>query len=815
MLNEQNVDRNSILAKFDDAKRSLAKLLARENISVQVMAGQPTASFDVVGRVLTLPDWPSLTVDQLDTQIGHEVGHALFTNTSYLKELEENKKLKKHPGFFTYINVVEDARIERKMREAYPGMLRTFYEGRRAFAEKGPVFQVADRQNVLVDGVKTEIKSMSLIDRLNAFHKIGAFVDVPFKPEERKWIQEIAKAWSTERAVEIARELHELAKDEIEQQQKEQKAQQGKFGQASAGQPGEGVSNDDGEEQDGGDQQTSGKSGGKKSDKQSTGKSGNSQSGDGTSNGTDPTDKSDEDSSADKSGDSQNGKPDTSKDDKPIDRDDLDPESKTDKAMSSALAKMAAEDESPLQQIRHVLLKPLDSATVADRTISNDKWVTGALLAVEAATTGFAPDFDGTLLKLQANWNALYLSTAENMASEFLRKKTAKNLQHARLGKTGRLDMSKLSKFKFAEDLFKRTMVVPNGQSHGIVMLIDGSSSMINVFAAVLDQVLLFAHFAFKCNIPFECFMFTSCNDVSVCIKSMGLQTITLPKSGTVVQLIDTNTNRGSFRKQVQAVLLFRNHFRSDVYCGTYQLPYVSLGNTPLYSGMMIVERHIERMKRTLKLDKMMSVVISDGQDNAHLMFETQQVSAGGVKTDFESLYRYPLVVRDTVTKKNHVLVQASAPDSVNGRVTYSQPHNAILTMLFDVFKDRHDCRNIYLYLTTGREHKQRYGKPVRESDSFHATRYLVRAGVVSTATFDNVVKSVDETGQFIMASSEGVADCAMVLKPSSLTLSENEFAAWKPEKASQKKVQTQFIKAMTKAKTNRIFVNAIMPFIA
>src|SRR4051812_9607882 len=99
----QLLDRN--LSKFDDNKRGLAKLMARENISVQIIDGQPTATFDVVDRVLTLPNWPFIDVDQLDTLIAHEVGHALYTDHTYLATIAERraKKLKAGKRFFSYI----------------------------------------------------------------------------------------------------------------------------------------------------------------------------------------------------------------------------------------------------------------------------------------------------------------------------------------------------------------------------------------------------------------------------------------------------------------------------------------------------------------------------------------------------------------------------------------------------------------------------------------------------------------------------------------------------------------------------------------
>ena len=64
---------------LDETKRGLAKLLARENISVR-HENVSTALFDIQNRVLVLPKFDNISVDQYDLLIGHEVGHAKFSS---------------------------------------------------------------------------------------------------------------------------------------------------------------------------------------------------------------------------------------------------------------------------------------------------------------------------------------------------------------------------------------------------------------------------------------------------------------------------------------------------------------------------------------------------------------------------------------------------------------------------------------------------------------------------------------------------------------------------------------------------------------
>ena len=91
-------------------KSNLAKLLATENLTVEHRKVS-TASFNVETRVLYLPIWEEISNDVYDLLVGHEVGHAIYTpNWDF-----HNTGVPQ-----SFVNVVEDARIERKMKIKYP-----------------------------------------------------------------------------------------------------------------------------------------------------------------------------------------------------------------------------------------------------------------------------------------------------------------------------------------------------------------------------------------------------------------------------------------------------------------------------------------------------------------------------------------------------------------------------------------------------------------------------------------------------------------------------------------------------------------------
>ena len=104
--------------KFE-IKDQLAKLLATEDLVVE-HKDVSTASFNVDSRVLILPNWNKASNNVYDMLVGHEVGHALYT---------PNEDISKYSAPQSYINVTEDARIEKLIKRKFPGLSKNFYKG--------------------------------------------------------------------------------------------------------------------------------------------------------------------------------------------------------------------------------------------------------------------------------------------------------------------------------------------------------------------------------------------------------------------------------------------------------------------------------------------------------------------------------------------------------------------------------------------------------------------------------------------------------------------------------------------------------------
>ena len=108
------------MAVKHEIKSQLAKLLATEDLIVEHKVVE-TAVFNVHTRVLTLPQWDRASNNVYDALVAHEVGHALYT-----PDREWYKEIQIPPSF---VNIVEDVRIEKLMKRRYAGLAKCFYNG--------------------------------------------------------------------------------------------------------------------------------------------------------------------------------------------------------------------------------------------------------------------------------------------------------------------------------------------------------------------------------------------------------------------------------------------------------------------------------------------------------------------------------------------------------------------------------------------------------------------------------------------------------------------------------------------------------------
>ena len=166
-----------------DSKTQLAKLLAQEDITVRHSSTAKTASFDVKQRVLTLPNWVVKDADVLDMMQGHEVGHALWTLMSDWEKAIFSTDYQYHKGI---LNIVEDARIEKKIKRQYPGLVRSYVSGYKTLQVK-EFFHPKD----------ADVTAFNMVDRINLHFKLGPLAAIPFSVEEMVFVEmtDVCESW--------------------------------------------------------------------------------------------------------------------------------------------------------------------------------------------------------------------------------------------------------------------------------------------------------------------------------------------------------------------------------------------------------------------------------------------------------------------------------------------------------------------------------------------------------------------------------------------------------------------------------------------
>jgi len=179
-----------------EIKSQLAKLLATEDLVVE-HKNIDTAQFNVHTRVLTLPMWEKASNQVYDMLVGHEVGHALYTPD------EDPPRDVPHQ----FINVTEDARIEKLMKRKYAGLSKTFFRGYQELNDED-FFELGEQ----------DVNSMNLADKANLYFKIGNFLDIDFNYQERQIIDTISAAETFNDAIDAARLLYDFCKEKQKQE---------------------------------------------------------------------------------------------------------------------------------------------------------------------------------------------------------------------------------------------------------------------------------------------------------------------------------------------------------------------------------------------------------------------------------------------------------------------------------------------------------------------------------------------------------------------------------------------------------------------
>lgn len=433
----------------------LARLLAQENISVAHVRAR-TASFNIKSRVLSLPNWKDMTPEILDLMVFHEVGHALWTTNEYVEFLSQDGHMK----YRDILNVIEDARIEKLIKEQFPGVRKMFTEGYKQLEQKD-FFGVP----------KAMYNSMSFLDRINLYYKIGIDSGITFNnAEEKQFIDRINRLKTVKEIFELAVEIYEYCKAEKDAKT----AQQHEFVM----------------ELDEEDMQDAYDDGFEDDSEDEDGSWGYDDEPDNTEDGVGSGSALNEDDT-EPSGKKQMVKRGTVSEDDEVKQDE-DIKSITQQSLHSKLEESA--DESTTYTYWNYKDLPYDPLVSYKSVLSN----LNSFARIDEQDSNNAKKF-------MAETSAV----VNYLAKEFELKKSADLYKRTLEAKSGDIDLKKLYAYKLKDDLFRKIKVVPNAKNHGMVMLLDWSGSMSNHMTDTLKQVINLSMFCRKVQIPFQVLAFT------------------------------------------------------------------------------------------------------------------------------------------------------------------------------------------------------------------------------------------------------------------------------------------------------------------
>ena len=477
-----NKVRNKMINK--EAKSYLAKLLATENLTVEHRKVE-TAYFDLANRLLVVPIWKEMNNDILDMLLAHEIGHALYTPQDEWTAAVESK-VAPH----SYLNIVEDARIEKLIKRKYPGLSQSFIKGYRDLI-RNDFFKTADKN----------VNEMLLIDRLNLHFKMSHVEsDIVFDgAEELMFVERMANVETFKDVELLAADLAEYCKSESETKSlDDHEFEYGPDGDAADvddnGDADESDGNGDGEGHDG-----------EESDDKSKNKSNKSN-------------KEGDDADEDGEGDSMFGDTDSG-DQSNLSNDsyapgDFVPESETDAAWADG-QKDLVDERCKDNAYYHV-----HEFTNLSEYVVDYKKVAGVFKKSRDNALHTKGYF---MQKYRESWSSLITDykqfskdqskAVSYMVKEFELKKAATAHSRSMQANSGVVDPLKLHSYKFNDDIFKRLTVTPDGKNHGLMMFIDWSGSMHNKIAPTIKQLMNLTMFCRKVQIPFEVYAFSNNNN--------------------------------------------------------------------------------------------------------------------------------------------------------------------------------------------------------------------------------------------------------------------------------------------------------------
>jgi len=519
---------------------------------------------------LILPLWKEeMSKDISDLFICHEIGHALYTSKDLLTKMIERKIDK------SYVNIIEDARIEKMVQDKYLGTRSCFTKGYKELISKD------------FFGVKNKyLHELNLADRINLHFKGMDYI--PFSSVEQTWVDKVANVKTEDEVLDIAQGLMDFT-DENEESQNQEEEQQSQSSDSS----------DDNSDDNSDDTETQ-SSDDKSDESQEDTQSSSSQESD--------DDKNAEEKKVEVNGGIQGG---------------------------SEYKHRATTDLSFDKSLDDAMDKGAKDRVYATIPKVNDKVIVSYKSVLEQCKTHYDKTENSSkfISKTKSEMTKFQMDSKKvvsYMVKEFEMKKSADLYKRASVSKTGTLNMGALHTYQFNEDLFAKVTTLPGATNHGLVMFFDWSGSMQHNLTQTLKQLFNLVWFCDRVKIPYRVYAFSDCyvkpSSYSG-IDSEGTKVTQNPdnKSDLDVsgfRLIEMFSDK--MRKNETADMMHYWYMIGSYYGGSrgysrdYSYPAtppyrLQLGGTPLNHAIVAAMSIIPKFKNDNGIQKVNAVFLTDG----------------------------------------------------------------------------------------------------------------------------------------------------------------------------------------------------------
>jgi hypothetical protein len=559
-----------------ESKSQLAKLMATENIRVE-HANVQTAMFNLETRTLTLPIWKDMSGELYDLLTGHEVGHALETPTEgWHNAVIGSGKYNKN--FKHFLNVVEDSRIEKKMKRRYPGLRPSFVKA---------YVQLIERDFFGIKG--RDLNSMSFIDRLNPYTKSGSSLNISFTDEEQKMVSDVESCETWNDVLRVTETIYGYSKEE--QQQKIE------LSAVNALSDSEDSDSEDMEDYD------FDSDGSEESEFDSDDSDFGEETESEDSNDSDETEET-----------GTNNRIERFKESQTTSANDFQPVCETDEAFRKNENKLLDEKSKPYVYIS--LPKPIMSEILTPykrvHELMEDYWFNQRMVSKEVPQNLYN-DFKQK--------NERYISL---LAKEFEMRKAASKFSKQKVSETGDIDVSRIYKYQVDDNIFRKISRIPKGKSHGLVLLFDRSGSMQYNLTGTIEQFLILSMFCRKVNIPFVVYGFGNSDGGFKLDHERYSQNSFTQNVGELCmpnvylrEYLNSKMSASEYTRCVKNLICLAESYAPKGHRILYTPYSEGLSNTPMIESIVALKPLTEEFRKNNNLDIVNMVLLHDGDSDS------------------------------------------------------------------------------------------------------------------------------------------------------------------------------------------------------